>query len=215
MDSNELESKYVHAVYNDIAQEFNNTRAYLWQGVKNYLHDKHPDELILDAGCGNGKNMLYRTDLRFIGCDTSESLLNICRDKGLDVVNANIKSLPFEDNLFDGVMCIAVLHHIADENDRLSALNELLRVVKVGCTVLFQVWAREQELNKKFKPLNDNNDFMVSWNPNIKDKKIQDRYYHLFSEIDIDTLVSKLKNIRIVSKSYECDNWCFILEKTK
>lgn len=213
MDSKELESKYVLDVYNQIAPDFDKSRAYLWQGVKSFLDNLHPDEFVLDAGCGNGKNMLYRTDLKFMGCDTSESLLQICRDKGLNVIESNIKCLPFDDNTFDAVMCIAVLHHIADEQDRLIALNEMIRVLKSGGKLLFQVWAREQELSKKFTPLNENNDFMVSWNSNKKNTKIQDRYYHLFTENDIDKLVSQLNNVNIISKTYECANWCFILQK--
>ena len=56
---------------------------------------------VLEIGCGNGKNMLYRDDLNFEGIDISEKQFEICKRKGLNVHVSSMCNLPFEDNLFD------------------------------------------------------------------------------------------------------------------
>lgn len=43
----------------------------------------------------------------------SLGLLLKCYEKGNEVVRANALFLPFRDNYFEGVISIAVLHHIA------------------------------------------------------------------------------------------------------
>ena len=46
-------------------------------------------------------------------------------------------------------ICIAVLHHLATDERRLAAIEELVRVVRSGGQVLLYVWALEQETEKK------------------------------------------------------------------
>ena len=45
----------------------------------------------------------------------------------------------------DGVLCIAVLHHISTVERRLAMLAELARVLRCGGRALVTVWASEQE----------------------------------------------------------------------
>ena len=45
----------------------------------------------------------------------------------------------------DGVLCIAVLHHISTLERRLAMLGELARVLRCGGRALVTVWASEQE----------------------------------------------------------------------
>ena len=209
-----LEKVYVEQTYSHISDEFDKTRVSHWKGVKEFITSLQKDSLVLDAGCGNGKNMQIRSDLKYLGCDLCENFAEICKRKGFDVIVSNIKSMPFDVNKFDAVMCIAVLHHISSDEDRLLSLNELIRVLKPKGKLLFQVWAREQELTKKFIQINDNNDFFVTWTmKDSKDGELSKRYYHLFSEKDIDSLVLQLKNVKVINKTFEANNWCFVLEK--
>ena len=164
--------------------------------------------------------MQIRDDLKYIGCDISEKLLEICTKKGLNTILANIKNLPFLDNTFDHIICIAVLHHISVREERINAINELLRVLKPGGKLLFQVWAREQKLTSRFIPIvsSHKNDFFVTWTMkqgdkiNVKEQIIK-RYYHLFPELEIKELLAQLHGIKIISKTFEQNNWCVILEK--
>ena len=211
----DLEKEFVLDTYNQIANEFSQTRYNPWPSVKTFIDSLPSKSIVLDAGCGNGKNMNIRDDLNFIGIDTSENLLKICQERGLNVKMSNIKSIPFESNYFDYIVCIAVLHHISTFEDRIQAMNELIRVLKPGGQMMIQVWAREQTLSAQFIPFNDQNDYFVTWTKVKKsgEKEISKRYYHLFPESEVDELLLKLNGIKIIKKFYEANNWCFIIEK--
>ena len=39
------------------------------------------------------------------------------------------------------------------------------------------------------------------------------RYYHLFENTELDKIFDNIKNIKIKSKIFECNNYYYILEK--
>lgn len=94
---------------------------------------------MLDAGCGYGFHAvrLSRRGFDVTGIDFSESALSQARayiereglsDK-IDLSQANLLELPFEDGQWDNVHCWGVLMHIPDLD---RALSELARVTKPG-----------------------------------------------------------------------------------
>lgn len=62
-------------------------------------------------------------------------------------VKADILNLPFEDDLFDLVLCNHVLEHIIDDH---KAMSELYRVIKPGGLGIFQV-PQNIELEKTYE----------------------------------------------------------------
>ena len=66
--------------YKEAAEDFSRTRTVIWPGVMNFLNDIDTNSSILDAGCGNGKNMM-KTSHIFTGLDMCEELLNIVKTK--------------------------------------------------------------------------------------------------------------------------------------
>ena len=111
---NEINKK----TYNDIAKEFSETRAYAWQCIKdfaNLIKNNKINPLILDIGCGNGKNMDYlQNNLKcsIIGIDNCENFIEICKKKDLSVIHSDSGSLPFDNEVFDYILCIAMFHHL-------------------------------------------------------------------------------------------------------
>ncbi|GFZ02047.1 S-adenosyl-L-methionine-dependent methyltransferases superfamily protein [Actinidia rufa] len=154
----EIEKKYVHRVYDAIAPHFSSTRFAKWPKVATFLNSLPSGSLVLDAGCGNGKYLGLNPDCFFIGCDISAPLINICADRGHEVVVADAVNLPYRGGYGDAAISIAVLHHLSTESRRKKAIDELIRVVKKGGLVLITVWAVEQEnrsLVDKWTPLNE------------------------------------------------------------
>ncbi|WCJ44563.1 tRNA (carboxymethyluridine(34)-5-O)-methyltransferase [Euphorbia peplus] len=308
----EIERKYVHSVYDAIAPHFSSTRFAKWPKVATFLNSLHKGSLILDAGCGNGKYLGLNPDCFFIGCDISEPLINICADRGNEVLVGDAVHLPYRTGFGDAAISIAVLHHLSTENRRKKAIEELVRVVKKGGMVLITVWAAEQEdlsLLAKWTPLSPKyidewigpgsprvrspsyislesiseteesmfgeqlkilkekpdeglrktpdlvsqieNDTKVLKDENAKnqqeyfipwhlpyhraeiggasacalesglakkdDKKgavVYNRYYHVFSEGELERLATGLKNAVVVDRFFDKSNWCIVLEKT-
>ena len=60
-------------------------------------------------------------------------------------------SIPYKDNMFDGFIAVASYHHLDNDNDRKSTLNEMYRILKSKGIGLIVVWAMEQGNKSKFK----------------------------------------------------------------
>ena len=99
-----------------------------------------PGEIILDAGCGTG---VFTLDILFfgvhvIGLDISLPMLTRAAQKTkgypLQMVLADMSTLPFQKNSFDKVVSVTALEFIKDAKD---AVRELFRVTKKGgCVVV-------------------------------------------------------------------------------
>lgn len=208
-----MELEYVLKPYSQIADHFDKTREYLWKGIKEFIQSVDDTSLLLDAGCGNGKNMLVKNRGSCIGFDFCESNNQICRRKGLDVSTINIKTIPYRDSVFDHAFSVAVIHHIETIQDRVKAINELVRVTKRGGTIFIQVWSADIPKNKKFIKINNNNDndYFITWFVN-KDHLIK-RYYHLFTRDEFTLLLGQVRDIEILQIEEERGNWCAIIRR--
>ena len=192
----------VRQFYNNNYEKFDNSRYSIWKAVRNFVDNIAEDSLVLDAGCGNGKNMLYMQarDIKVIGIDFCDKLLNICKEKVLNVKYADVRNIPFENNTFDYVISIAVIHHLSIESDRRKAIDEMLRVCKPNGKILVSVWALEQDKNSRFKfTLGDN---IVKWDDTT-------RYYHIHNK---DTITDLLKSYNVESIFLDKGNWYFIIK---
>lgn len=196
------EELYVKNTYNKIATHFDHTRYKSWTCVEHFLNKIPPGSMIADIGCGNGKNM-YRKDCQLHGCDFSEKLVDICRNKGLNVIYGDVTSIPYSSESFDYVICIAVIHHISSLENRKLAISELQRITKKGGQILVLVWAFEKDKIDT----NSSQDTLIPW----KDKQqniMGMRYYHLFCKNELENLVHGNE----VSSFYERENWGIIID---
>ncbi|KAH9488168.1 Alkylated DNA repair protein alkB 8 [Bulinus truncatus] len=149
----ELEKQHVHQVYDDIAKHFSGTRysgtRYKpWPKVVDFIMSQLPLSLLLDVRCGNGKCLGVSKEIFEIGSDYSSNLANICRGRSFETCVTDVTCLPFRNNAFDILLCIAVIHHMATEERRLKAVSEIVRILRTGGRALVYVWAMEQELDK-------------------------------------------------------------------
>uniref|UniRef100_A0A6C0D9Y9 Methyltransferase type 11 domain-containing protein n=1 Tax=viral metagenome TaxID=1070528 RepID=A0A6C0D9Y9_9ZZZZ len=199
----------VEDTYDNIAKDFNRTRYKVWKKVAQFLDTLEQDTKMLEIGCGNGKNMLYRTDIHTTGIDISQEQVTICKSKGLCVEKSNMTCIPYDDCEFDSIICIATYHHLDNDDERKQSLLEMYRVLKVGGKLLLSVWAMEQPENSLYKFRSS--DEMVSWKLG---NTTHLRYYHIYKENDLEKeikLFSPLFNIESVF--YDSGNWYTILSK--
>ena len=129
----QLELENVHKVYDEIANHFSETRHSPWPNVEKFVCSFELGQIIVDIGCGNGKYLLLNpstfkvifTKFVFIfylilfilqiGCDRSQGLLNVCRDRNLNAFKCDCLNVPVKSNSVDGCMSIAVIHHLASK----------------------------------------------------------------------------------------------------
>ncbi|XP_078258623.1 tRNA (carboxymethyluridine(34)-5-O)-methyltransferase alkbh8 [Rhinoraja longicauda] len=295
-DASQLEHKYVHDVYDEIACHFSDTRHTPWPKVVEFLKTLPDGALVADVGCGNGKYLGVNKGLFMIGCDRSKNLVDICREKQFEVFICDGLLVPLRSGICDACISIAVVHHFSTEERRLSAVKEIVRLLRLGGKGLIYVWAMEQE-HKKVKskylakrngkciqpqancvkvqtgndlsyinqdankmdltwlkqlpdvtkdstvkqnnaklPVHtnrtnfDSHDLLVPWHlrgvkshhradgvsalpPDVKEHAVYHRFYHVFSDGELENLCRGISNIRIVQSYYDQGNWCVIIEK--
>ncbi|XP_076031510.1 tRNA (carboxymethyluridine(34)-5-O)-methyltransferase ALKBH8-like [Oratosquilla oratoria] len=144
-----LETEHVLQVYDNIAHHFSETRHKPWPQVLQFVNSQEPGSSLLDVGCGNGKYLGHNRNIIEVGCDSSMKLCEICIRRGFSVVQCNCLNLPFSDESFTAVICIAVIHHLSTHERRKAAILEMARVLTVGGQGLVYVWALEQQYHKK------------------------------------------------------------------
>jgi ubiquinone/menaquinone biosynthesis C-methylase UbiE len=212
MENNEYVSENaIKLVYNTIAKQFDGSRIRIWPCVSNFLKKFSSGDHLIDIGCGNGKNILSRPDLKFKGIDLSDELVKICVNKDLDVIEASMTSIPFDSNLFDGFIAVASYHHLSNDDDRTKTLNEMYRVLKNDGHGLIVVWAMEQPEDSTFKFTKT--DELVRWKHN-KTGLIYMRYYHIYNNGDLVEEIIRLEpRFKIINFGWEKGNWWIHVKK--
>ena len=116
---------------------------------------------VLDVGCGFGNNLLPFLDIgcQCFGTEVTEMVARqtqrILQVRGFDVDIRCGKNtgLPFEDNLFDLVLSINVIHYERTESDIRSALSEYKRVLRRGGRLVLSTVAPKHEIFQRAHPL--------------------------------------------------------------
>ena len=112
----------------------------------------HPQDRILDIGCGEGRHMVracQEKETLCVGADYGYDNLVQTRNKlsfhqaindlsctSWDLSVMDVTRLPFDDHTFDLVICSEVLEHIPDHE---TAVEELIRIVKPGKNLAISV----------------------------------------------------------------------------
>ena len=216
-----LEKEHVYEVYDQIASHFSQTRHSKWTSVREFLEQVPANSLVLDLGCGNGKYLDFFKEKKvaMIGCDRCEELLKICRRRGFEVALVDGLFLPYRRNMFDYVICVAVLHHLSTNSLRRRFLLSLVNVLRPGGQAMIVVWALERESIKKEKESRQfthvGDEAMVGWTRPMEDggEVRYERYYHLFACGELEWLCSTVEGIRVKEIKYDHDNWYGVIEK--
>ena len=213
---NNLELEKVHNIYDIISKHFSTTRKLIWPKVQDFIDSFHSNSLIIDIGCGNGKNMGSRKDCIYIGVDTCENLMKQAKPyQNCSYIVGNCINLAVESNSFNYAMSIAVIHHLSTIERRLQAIQEINRILKIGGEALIYVWAFEQP---RFEN-ETSQDVNVKWllQKKYSEKKENDeifyRYYHLFKENELETLISHINTLEIIESGNQYNNWYCVVKK--
>lgn len=143
-------------------------------------HDLEPDELIqqlhlrnaktvCDAGCGCG---IYSLKLAACGFSVSgfdvsaravEIASNLVRQAGFqaELRQGSVLSIPYPDEIFDGVVCRDVLDHMGRSGGA-AAIRELLRIAAPGGLVVISVDHTDEEYETEPHFVNGDGDYVFT-----------------------------------------------------
>ncbi len=118
------------------------------------------DDVILDAGCGSGRNLkwFYDNKYTFYGVDSDSERLKIA--KGLYPLRkekfslGDIENLSFESEMFHHIICNAVLHFAKNTAHFELMFTELVRILKPKGTLFIRMTS-EIGIEKYIKPISN------------------------------------------------------------
>jgi len=115
----------------------------------------------------------------------------ICEFKAGDITK-----LPYADNSFDKVFCIATFHHLPSKKTRLKALKEMNRVLRPGGYLLMTNWYWWQKFPSKyffnnFWQKNSYKDLFIPWRDS-DGRIITKLYYYGFTGKELKGLFKKI-----------------------
>jgi tellurite methyltransferase len=119
---------------------------------------------ILDAGCGNGRNLVYllRENFEVFGADADRRAIEAVRRlaPALPPENfrvENIEAMSFPDDFADVAISSAVLHFARDDDHFLAMLRGTWRVLKPGglffCRLASTIGIESLGMENRIKPL--------------------------------------------------------------
>ena len=179
--------------YDIYGYQFDITRKNIWPHVESFLNQIPQWSLVLDVGCGNGKNL--KNIKNAIACDVSTTMCNISRTKDINVLQCDCSRLPFRDSSYDIVISVACIHHLITNDERQKAIDEMYRVLKPRGKLLISVWKN----NDKYV-----GDSEVPWRNRVM------RFYHMYSIDEVKSHCSAYDDHEIFE---DIQNIYFIINK--
>ena len=193
--------------YNFLAENYDRTRSFIPEDIKKLAELVQAEEKILDSGCANGRlyEILKEKKIDYYGIDISENLIKIAQNKYPEAKFqvANALNLPFQDNFFDKVFSISVLHNIPSKEFKIQYLQEIKRVLKPNGFLILRVWdfwkRREGwQIFLKYTLLKligksklDFFDIFLPWK-NSNGNILVQRYFHCFKKKGIEKLIKEV-----------------------
>lgn len=205
--------------YQSFSHSFSLTRQRVQPGVRKIINRFRNGEKWLDIGCGNGNLAVELLksgwEGSYLGIDFSEELVKIAREKAtflnlngqmelefltVDIFHPHwIKNLP--DLPSDGIVMLAVLHHIPGYQQRREILQSIRGILPAGSPLFLSVWQLQNSprLLQRIQSWSElgldesqveAGDVLMDWraqNPD-GDEKPGYRYVHLFTEKELDQL---------------------------
>lgn len=129
--------------YNETYQAIGHVDIYVIDQIlkKRYL----PNQKILDAGCGSGRNLkwFYQNDFKLSGIDADTNRIAHAKEIYPKIATelrvGQLDDLPYKEQSFDHIICCAVLHFAKDEKHFKTMFSEMVRVLKSSGTLLIRM----------------------------------------------------------------------------
>mgnify|MGYP004456552865 CR=1 FL=1 len=187
---------------------------------RNFLRDGKTK--ILDLGCGAGRHVFFMGNEKIIpyGVDFSDEGIEytkeMLKEYGLNQYIENMKvasltDLPFEEGVFDGIICYGVLYYLDIQNIK-KAVREMNRVLKKGGKVLLVVRTIDDYRYQNGKQVSaEKNTIIVDEASEGKCAHSENgMLMHFFEEKELRELFSEFANVTIdyIKETHDNETFC-------
>jgi SAM-dependent methyltransferase len=206
MDFNKTKKTYQSIIEDSVAftgkdhSFFNDLKVRYISNIVNLVLPSLNQPKLLDVGCGHGyiHPKLSQAGFNIVGIDVASEVVEIAKKTNPDISYFPFDghSIPFNENTFDIVTLVCVMHHISP-SEWARFLLEIRRVLKEGGVIIVI----------EHNPFNPLTNYLVSKNEIDNDAV-------LISSFNLKRLLknAKFKNVKIKNVLFTpFDNWIFRL----
>jgi ubiquinone/menaquinone biosynthesis C-methylase UbiE len=175
------------------------------------LFARHGIISVLDLGCGTGRNLTYlaRRGFEVVGFDASKSALRLAglwarklRLGNLPLIEGTMTSLPFNEDGFDAVISISVIHH-AIKQDIFKTIFEVYRVLRKDGLFLANLASVKDPRFGKGERLGDNT-FRIS--EAFEDERFQE-LHHFSTKDEVSSMLACFAESEVTLLSDKPNYW--------
>lgn len=147
-----MNTPVVQQQYNQMAGDYDRRWQHYTHPTLRFLldwADLHPDEQVLDVGCGTGELARFQLQTQpqqvIHGIDVAEAMITVARHKcgpwpQVSFQVGQAEALPYEDDAFDVILSASAFHYFPDP---VAALTAMKRVLKPDGRILILDWSRD------------------------------------------------------------------------
>ena len=196
--------KNLQNLYEQIADDFSESRAAPWPEFHFFKKFISEGDDVVELGCGNGRayQFLREKKIEYLGIDFSKKLLDIARKRYPDTSfqRQDLTDMRLENKKYDAVISVASLHHIPSKRLRKKVFKKISVALKDDGILIFSVWYLWRW--KFFREIMTSvlrsiftlgryewNDIFRRWKGNEFTVKPLYRYYHAFTQREIEILL--------------------------
>jgi len=165
------------------------------------------DEIILDAGCGNGDLALkIAKKSKVFAVDISKNAFFCAKNKtqkNLTFLKMNIEHLKFKNKMFDKIVCVETLEHVLHPE---KVLKEFSRVIKQKGKLILTYPTIDKTIIAKtenffrIRSLTNVSEHMTEWDYNAVIKKLEKYNFKFIEAKGIFFDLGRLNFIKKISK---------------
>ncbi|MEK6898475.1 MAG: methyltransferase domain-containing protein [Nanoarchaeota archaeon] len=184
-------------------------KRYLLKNIK-------PKSKVLEVGCGDGRSIhdIIGLTQDIVGIDYDETAVEHAKEKlknypSVKIMLADGRNLPFEDNVFDYVICMTTFANFGE--DKFKALNEMKRVLKSKDKIIISVFSEDAlpERIKVYEKIMGEKGFEVKENGKVIFRYFgQDNVSEQFSDKQLISIFKKaglrVEDIKKINIAYIC-----------
>ncbi|HYK08153.1 MAG TPA: class I SAM-dependent methyltransferase [Candidatus Eisenbacteria bacterium] len=164
------------------------------QNLEQFISVLPKNGKVLDAGCGAGRatNFLQKHGFQAVGLDLSEGLIQVAKEQYPQCAFAvgDLRFLPFEDSIFDGICSEGSLLHMETIEDVEKVVQEFERVLKPQGIVYILVKAQMGNNKTAF----------------VSDKiSAQGRFFQYFTKREVEDLLKARFKVESIKQYNETE----------
>lgn len=109
------------------------------------IYKKEKIQKVIDVGCGGGRYSRYLKQKGFdvLAIDKYKEMAFSLEKDNINFIQANMDNIPTENQIFDMILSIGVIHNAINKKEFMDTIKEFYRILKSGGYVILSVFTND------------------------------------------------------------------------